>query len=1149
MDESRSFSGTPVTDKAQTDLDESLECRHSRFQRVVAGVVLVAQLAIPINAIAAQPAPAGSAGIAKAADGQSLGAAMLSSGNTLPSLNEGRPNATGSGQNQFYVQEFFPGTDSASRNDLANKGNAENSRESAKAARRSMNESGCRTTSFEFVSSGPVLKVRAVSRLLRSDPATGMALRDSVTKNILVNDTPIAWSSAVNINSPTLGFSTIKEERIGPSATTTTPGTVLIYELTPFPGQKDGTVFTTNHRVTSGSGSISHYGNLKDGYTTQGSASGQVTIEADQYRVTQDWAKIPAGAGCTPDPATCIVSGVNFCSGPATGVFDVFAYKQRSLNKVATLITDSAYSPKHVSRSNPDIMAIVNSSAPVLDGTHPVYNELGVECSETKTVGDKVIKTTHVPNIQTCHNMRFAAHRDGCDGRRQLGFTPMQSAVVLRIGAWERIKSAIPNSNPVQYTYSVVPATWEGPVNINYATLGGASSWDTTGPTTEGKFLHYDATPFGVSGADHFTINHRISGGGASATVSSFGSTADNWTTVADVSASGMSTIEVSADLYHVALNTITGCENYLSMVADQFCQGEMVCTEDRGPCTTVDGVSFCEGSGPARGITELIKKWGPTDSQSDIDAVGGGAVTPVGKLCWAAHGKPMTCDFQFGDAGCYTSLTGQTVCNNSSSGSTVPPGSPAGWASNFGNPEFKDDCAVRNFNGVGLFSNPACQLQSTSSCVGDARGLFSGECYAYDVAYDCGEDLTVTLPGETAYSNTCSGPIRCMGTECHNVKAETNTEFATVVGVMNGIDQMQHDMICAETGEPPTKTTTVCTPLIFGGKEMGCKQAAKVLTATAIAPDCCEEGEKAAAGVSPIAYLQAIMALQKLATTTTGAAVLANVPGYSTFVTSFKTIAESASASLEMAITPTVTNIATGVNSAMGKYAPQITKDMAFVGPPAPAAEAAGKEYLSGASPFYSSLMEQLSVFVLQILGPEMGGAVMAVAASYMNGGSLASAQYALDSAWLNAGFIENPPVIDPSTFNMVQNINIVFMAYSIIRLIGQIVFACKSEDIEFAVQKKMGNCTHVGKRCNKIVLKKCVETKSVYCCYKTPLSRIFAEQLRKNQNIGGGMGDAKNPNCRGMSIQDLQSADWSRVDLSEWVARLQAAGLAPDN
>jgi conjugal transfer mating pair stabilization protein TraN len=77
--------------------------------------------------------------------------------------------------------------------------------------------------------------------------------------------------------------------------------------------------------------------------------------------------------------------------------------------------------------------------------------------------------------------------------------------------------------------------------------------------------------------------------------------------------------------------------------------------------------------------------------------------------------------------------------------------------------------------------------------------------------------------------------------------------------------------------------------------------------------------------------------------------------------------------------------------------------------------------------------------------------------------------------------------------------------------------------------------------------VLGICVEKRKSFCCYKSFLSRLFMEEFRLNQNLGGGPGDPADPNCEGLTIEQLQSADWSRVDLTPYIRRMEDAGILP--
>lgn len=91
-----------------------------------------------------------------------------------------------------------------------------------------------------------------------------------------------------------------------------------------------------------------------------------------------------------------------------------------------------------------------------------------------------------------------------------------------------------------------------------------------------------------------------------------------------------------------------------------------------------------------------------------------------------------------------------------------------------------------------------------------------------------------------------------------------------------------------------------------------------------------------------------------------------------------------------------------------------------------------------------------------------------------------------------------------------------------------------CKAEEKELAQLKERGLCHEVGQFCaEKLPLVGCIRYKKTYCCYASKLSRIIHEQGRSQ--LGISWGDAEHPQCRGLSVEELASLDFSRFDLSE--------------
>jgi conjugal transfer mating pair stabilization protein TraN len=95
-------------------------------------------------------------------------------------------------------------------------------------------------------------------------------------------------------------------------------------------------------------------------------------------------------------------------------------------------------------------------------------------------------------------------------------------------------------------------------------------------------------------------------------------------------------------------------------------------------------------------------------------------------------------------------------------------------------------------------------------------------------------------------------------------------------------------------------------------------------------------------------------------------------------------------------------------------------------------------------------------------------------------------------------------------------------------------IKFAQCNEDERLLVSSKEdGLCHKVGSYCSTKFGNTCLEKKKSYCCFGSKISRIIHEQGRKQLVISWG--SAKNPNCRALTVDELQRLDFDKLDLSE--------------
>lgn len=103
--------------------------------------------------------------------------------------------------------------------------------------------------------------------------------------------------------------------------------------------------------------------------------------------------------------------------------------------------------------------------------------------------------------------------------------------------------------------------------------------------------------------------------------------------------------------------------------------------------------------------------------------------------------------------------------------------------------------------------------------------------------------------------------------------------------------------------------------------------------------------------------------------------------------------------------------------------------------------------------------------------------------------------------------------------------------------------MMSCNQEEGRLAMQEGAKLCHTVGTWCSDchFVHFKCVGCKehtTSKCCFNSMLARIIQEQGRAQ--IGKGWGDPKSADCSGFTVTQLQSLDFSKMDLTEFYASL---------
>ncbi|EDT6782428.1 type-F conjugative transfer system mating-pair stabilization protein TraN [Salmonella enterica subsp. enterica serovar Glostrup] len=106
----------------------------------------------------------------------------------------------------------------------------------------------------------------------------------------------------------------------------------------------------------------------------------------------------------------------------------------------------------------------------------------------------------------------------------------------------------------------------------------------------------------------------------------------------------------------------------------------------------------------------------------------------------------------------------------------------------------------------------------------------------------------------------------------------------------------------------------------------------------------------------------------------------------------------------------------------------------------------------------------------------------------------------------------------------------------------------SCSSDEKALGKAKEKKLTVYVGEYCSKKVLGVCLEKKRGYCQFDSKLARIVQEQGRRDQ-LGVGFGSGKSPDCRGITVDELQRLDFGVMNFSDFYSDLEAGSEIPED
>ena len=105
-----------------------------------------------------------------------------------------------------------------------------------------------------------------------------------------------------------------------------------------------------------------------------------------------------------------------------------------------------------------------------------------------------------------------------------------------------------------------------------------------------------------------------------------------------------------------------------------------------------------------------------------------------------------------------------------------------------------------------------------------------------------------------------------------------------------------------------------------------------------------------------------------------------------------------------------------------------------------------------------------------------------------------------------------------------------------------------CDSEEKALGKAKEKLLTVYVGTYCSKKALGVCLQKKKAYCQFDSKLAQIVQQQGRNGQ-LRIGFGSAKHPDCRGITVDELQKIQFDRLDFTNFYEDLMNNQKIPDS
>lgn len=104
----------------------------------------------------------------------------------------------------------------------------------------------------------------------------------------------------------------------------------------------------------------------------------------------------------------------------------------------------------------------------------------------------------------------------------------------------------------------------------------------------------------------------------------------------------------------------------------------------------------------------------------------------------------------------------------------------------------------------------------------------------------------------------------------------------------------------------------------------------------------------------------------------------------------------------------------------------------------------------------------------------------------------------------------------------------------------------SCNTEEKALAEAKKRKLSIYVGSYCARKVLGVCMEKKEGYCQFDSKLAKIVQDLGRRGQ-LGIGFGSGDSPDCRGLTVAELQRLNFDNINFADFYDDLESGATLP--